>query len=210
MPSETTNICRIFCENCQFGAHYIVQILFAIVLFVTLIIYIQKIKFSYDIKETPWNRSLGNHSVKLGQMFHIENDSSRKHDCDVVKQFCYSDKDCKSVCKQSNYSCINQQCRPKYEPPPSHACEAKKGGLLVKGLDDAPICLCTASIFYQGENCSEKNPLLESMDIDETFDARYSQPSEKFLKCKNSNFQPFKIGNSFHCLAPDIGNRIIF
>lgn len=207
MDDVRSDLCRIFCENCSSGGHFIMQLIFAIVLFVTLVIYVQKLKFTYDIDRLPWNREVYDSATHIGFRLHAGHDTVA--DCDVVSTLCYNDADC-DRCSTKGYKCLNQECRRPFVPnKPHNNCDARKGGVEANLINGEPTCICTAPSFYVGPECDEKNPMLQDMKISADFDAHKHKPDVRFLECDNERFRPFRVGNSFHCLPQMIGDRLV-
>lgn len=168
----------------------------AIVLSLTLFIYISKLKFSFDLKNIPWSRKI--HALPIGHVFEINKD---KPDCNRKMVTCHQDQDCVDTCGQ-NFKCINQECfRPQAEN--NIQCDAKKGGIRVMTTFGEAECICTKSLFYVGSACNEVNPYINSIaTISDEFDGRYHETLPEFLKCKDKNTEPVSVGHSIACLSP--------
>lgn len=193
------NICSIFENNCSLKTHFIIKILFSIVLSITLYVYVSKLKFSFSVKDIPWNRFLDT-SLSFSSKF----SQNEKIDCNRLTKYCKSNIDCVNGCETLGYECINQQChRPIKIVEKVKNCNPKNGGISVIENGEHS-CLCTKPLFYYGEECDKKNPTLIG-DIDPSFDGLVNETTPEFVKCKE-NLVAFKIGESIECIDPYLIN----
>lgn len=178
----------------------------AIVLSITLFIYITKLKFTYEFEnQIPWDRSLT--KMNNSQIQELYNNTAIPNlNCDMVHPYCVSDEDCHNMCHTSDFRCIQHKClKQRSNITQTTNCDAKKGGVDVIDIAGESVCLCTQPMFYIGDKCSVLNPTLRNhATIAEDWDARLHTPSLEFIKCKEPDYKPIKLRNFFACVHPNI------
>lgn len=181
--------------------------LMAIVLSLTLFIYINKIKFTYDLDKIPWNRHID--LLKTPQQV-ISLILETKHapvNCNVVSLYCMNDSDCAGRCNNPEFKCLGQKCEIKkeIEGDPIN-CNSKNGGVQI-GLNT---CLCTKPLFYVGERCEKLNPVLvkQRATISPNFEGTLDDEDIKFVQCIDETQSPHRFGHVIVCVNKKIADRI--
>lgn len=184
----------------------------AVVLSITLFIYVTKLKYSYELDaKVPWSRSLGTlNPFEINQLYE-NNKVPNTLDCRFIKPYCTSDADCQKSCRSDDYKCIQHQCvdQRASNASPTSTCDARKGGVVVNTIEGEPFCLCSQPLFYVGPECSDLNPTLEGQaTISDDWDGRLHDADTTYIQCSRDGFIPMRVRNFFMCVHPTIHDTL--
>lgn len=212
-------ICTILGRyNAFVGTHFL-SLLVALVLSVTLFIYVSKLKFTYEIEYNglPWNRQT---SLSTNDVIELFNNRVRdlkldKVNCNSVAPYCTRDEDCRQVCEKSegdfvcsHHSCVSSSGGGGGGGGGVKDCHIKKGGIAVTTLDGDSYCVCTKPKFYVGDTCDTLNPLLARYGtVSKAFDGRFNEEDAKYVICEDlgdADNVPISINGYIMCVDKKI------
>lgn len=180
----------------------------AVVLSITLFIYVTKLKYTYELDaKVPWNRTLGTlNTYEINQLYE-NNKVPNTLDCRFIKPYCTSDTDCENTCKSHDYKCIQHQCVNQRAPnnTTTSKCNARTGGITVTTIEGEPFCLCSQPLFYVGPECRDLNSTLKGEAvISDDWDSRLHDVDTKYIRCTRDGFLPMRLRNFFMCVHPTL------